>query len=144
MQWSVPNVSLSREPTCVSCSPVLDELGVDHVPCPADFCVACGTDLRVKRLLVSVVGFADAWRLYVCEVAERDGPSASAERERLQMSRSDRLRLVDLLYEGCTVYEYGLCGLVGTTFVGVGEDGALLYARPCEYDIGPILCLRDP
>lgn len=64
LQWTIPDIQLSREPDC-SCQQL--EFGPSHVACPRDFCRRCGADLRVARLLVTSVSWADLWRLQLCE-----------------------------------------------------------------------------
>lgn len=137
MQWIVPNITLSREPKCTSCECI--EMGPNHVPCPAEFCLACGTDLHVKRLRVTSVTYADVWRLHICEIAQRavdySGPAEVKECDRLEISPSVHLQLAEMLGEGWgPVTEFGLCDLLGVDLVGITADGTFLYAKAGEYE----------
>lgn len=145
MSMKIPNLPLSRTPDCRSCSPIL-EMGETHVPCPAEFCLACSADLRVKRLRVSTISYVDAWRKSLCETAFHafcGRPTAVAECNRLQISPEDRAKLSSLYVEG-TIPEflYAVCGLEGAKLVGITAGGVFLYAKPDEYAVGPV-CWQD-
>jgi hypothetical protein len=134
MHWTIPDIPLSREPNC-PCEPI--EFGSTHVPCPWDFCRACGTDLRIARLLVCSVGYADMWRLHVCEIAACCRTGDLAECIKLGISCDDRLKLADLFYEGLgPAVEHVICGFDSVDLVGITADGTFLYSQRGEYQIG--------
>jgi hypothetical protein len=136
--WVIPNLPQTRQrDEGFRCD---GETRENHVRGPADFCKHCGADLHVVRLRVCRVSYADAWRLHICEVAERAlncGELADiAECLRLEISSSDQKKLADLCNEGCEVRAYDACGLKNTDNVGITADGMFLYAEPGEYEVG--------
>lgn len=134
MHRTIPDIPLSREPNC-SCEPT--EFGSTHVPCPCGFCRACRTDLRIARSLVSIVGYADTWRLHICEIAACCRAGDLAECMKLGLSYDDRLKLAELFYEGLEPWVYVICGLEDVDIVGITADGTFLYVQRGEYQIGP-------
>jgi hypothetical protein len=138
MEWVIPDVPKTRQfYEGFRCD---GESRGEHVRGPGDFCKSCGTDLHVIRLRVSRVSYSDAWRLHICEVAERalddDQATDIAKCDRLGISPSDQRKLADLCLEGFGPALYDACGLGGTDNVGITTDGMFLYAKLGEYEIG--------
>jgi hypothetical protein len=96
----------------------------------------------VKRLCVSDLSYADAWRLHICEVAEHslfiDRLADIDECYRLGIAADVRKQLANLLYEAIgPLFKNVMCGLEDVDIVGITADGAFLYAKPGEYEIAP-------
>lgn len=139
MQWVLPKIPRSREPLGLFAE---GRGAPEHVAGPSDFCRDCLADLRIARLRVLIVTYSDVWRLRLCRVAADalilSEPAALYECERLRISPMEQQWLLGILLEGLEpVHVYEMCGLEGVDLVGIAADGAFLYAKAGEWEIGP-------
>lgn len=148
----VPNVPLMREEPPFE---LTDEVRSEHVPWIDDYCLACGTDLRVPRKRVQFVTRREADRARLYEAAEyiatcqytsaeqiradremRERGIADAGLRALSMAESERRVMVEYFVDGIDAeVTFSLCGLNGVELIGIGDDGTYLYGQPHELEI---------
>lgn len=79
MKMLIPDVPRMREtPPFEPTGEIKDQ----HVPWHDDFCLNCGADLRIPRVLVNTVTLQDSERLVLCEPAERASHGERADKPR--------------------------------------------------------------
>lgn len=123
-------------------------MGARHVRGVEDFCRSCAADLRVTRLLVSRVSYADAGRFTVAQLASQvlDGsglePGDEQRWKELEFSAEEVKKLVTLFEVSVQPTSWDMCGLVDAGPVGITTNGIFLYAID-EYLLGPETCLSE-
>src|SRR5271170_7237873 len=111
MKIAIPTSLRSRER--LPFEPTLEELS-EHVPFFDDFCVACGADLRVLRVIVDKVPAGAAMLFALARSAELARflgcTSEQLEMMRFGISQEGRARLTELFCEGLEPDVTYLCG----------------------------------
>ena len=133
MKITIPTVLKSRERIPFK---LTYEERSEHVPYFDDFCIACGTDLRIPRLIVDEVPAKAAMLFALAKSADRaqysDCPSEQLEMVRLSISKEERVQLAELFYESLETDSTHLCGFDEAEPAGITEDGTFLYVRSRE------------